>query len=50
VPDRRRAADLVAREAGTVDATRVAWSRHDPRPQDVEELARQIEAAAGSHG
>jgi DNA-binding transcriptional regulator YdaS (Cro superfamily) len=45
-PDRRRAADLLARvardrdaERVSADATNVAWSRRDPATADAEELA-----------
>jgi hypothetical protein len=48
VPDRRRAADLVAREAGAAEATRVAWARPEPGPDDVRELAGEVESASGS--
>jgi hypothetical protein len=48
VPDRRRAADLVAREAGASDATRVAWSQVEPGPEDVRELAREVESGSWS--
>jgi len=54
VPDRRRAADLVAvAAAGEVGdepataATRVAWAPPPPGPADVESLARSVESAAG---
>ena len=44
-PDRRRAADLVGRVAPglAVPARGIAWSRLDPRTQDVEELAARVE-------
>jgi hypothetical protein len=48
VPDRRRAADLLAR---TVDdsgigreATSVAWSPHEPEPEEATALAGRAEA------
>jgi hypothetical protein len=46
VPDRRRAADLVARLAGPEaagDAQRVAWSQPAPQPDDVSSLADEVE-------
>jgi hypothetical protein len=55
VPDRRRAADYVARAAETrgsdvavVDATRVAWSKHDPQPPEVTALADRVETTLGN--
>jgi hypothetical protein len=51
-PDRRRAADLVARLASpeVVDeATRVAWARPAPGPGDVESLAADVERTSGTH-
>jgi hypothetical protein len=55
VPDRRRAADYVARAAETrgsdvsvVDATRVAWSKHDPQPPEVTALADRLETTLGN--
>ena len=50
-PDRRRAADLVARLASpeVVDeATRVAWARPAPGPADVESLAADVERTSGT--
>lgn len=50
VSDRRRAADYVARVAGARgsdlavgDATRVAWSKPDPQPPEVNALADRVE-------
>ncbi len=54
VPDRRRAADYVARAAGTrgsdvaVDAIRVAWSEPDPQPPEVTALADRVETTLGN--
>jgi hypothetical protein len=55
VPDRRRAADYVARtvaegggDAVADDATRVAWSATEPGTATVEELADRVEAKRGS--
>ena len=51
-PDRRRAADLVARLASpeVVDeATRVAWARPAPGPADVESLAADVERTSRTH-
>jgi hypothetical protein len=54
VSDRRRAADYVARAAGTrgsdvaVDATRVAWSKSDPQPPEVTALADRVETTLGN--
>jgi hypothetical protein len=55
VSDRRRAADYVARAAETrgsgvavVDATRVAWSKHDPQPPEVTALADRVETTLGN--
>lgn len=55
VPDRRRAADYVARavaEGGgdvvAAEATRVAWSATEPATVAVEELADRVETTLGS--
>jgi hypothetical protein len=55
VSDRRRAADYVARAAGTrgsdiavVDARRVAWSKPDPQPPEVTALADRVETTLGN--
>jgi hypothetical protein len=52
VHDRRRAADYVARAAesdvAVVDATRVAWSKHDPQPPEVTALADRVETTLGN--
>jgi hypothetical protein len=55
VPDRRRAADYVARtvaergrEPVADDATRVAWSATEPAKPAVEELADRVETTLGS--
>jgi hypothetical protein len=49
-PDRRRAADLVARtlddDALAGEATRVAWSKREPVPDDARELAGRVEERA----
>lgn len=52
VPDRRRAADYVARTVGhdsrdtaADDARRLAWSAPDPQPPDVVALADRVETA-----
>ena len=51
-PDRRRAAShagrLVGQTAVAVDAARVAWSRGDPGPRDVDALADRVEQEAGA--
>ena len=53
-PDRRRAADLLARVAGTRDrgglaaeATRIAWAPPDPTVDTVEELAAHAARESG---
>jgi hypothetical protein len=55
VSDRRRAADYVARAAGTrgsdvavADARRVAWSQPDPQPPEVTALADRVETTLGN--
>jgi hypothetical protein len=55
VPDRRRAADYLARAAGTrgsdvavADARRVAWSQPDPQPPEVTALADRVETTLGN--
>lgn len=47
-PDRRRAADLVARLVPTEAeaATRLAWAPPEPEPPEVEQLADRIERGA----
>lgn len=42
VPDRRRASDLVARLAGSAEATELAWAPPPPEPSDVERLAERV--------
>ena len=53
-PDRRRAADLLARVAGTRDrsglaaeARRIAWAPPDPTADTVEELAAHAARESG---
>ena len=55
VPDRRRAADYVARavgedgsDAAAEDARRLAWAAPDPQPPEVVALADRVEATSGS--
>jgi hypothetical protein len=55
VPDRRRAADYVARAVGhdgaepaAEDARRLAWSAPDPQPPEIVALADRVEATSGS--
>ena len=54
VPDRRRAADYVARAAArrgsdsAADAIRLAWSAPDPQPPEVAALADRVEATTGA--
>lgn len=53
VADRRRAVALVARLLPRPDSTQttaaeIAWSKPDPSPEELEELASQIEAQLGS--
>jgi hypothetical protein len=47
-PDRRRAADLARRVVGSGElaaaASRLAWSRPEPAPEDVEWLAARVES------
>jgi len=54
-PDRRRAADYVARavgergsESAAEDARRLAWSAPEPRPPEVVALADRVETTTGS--
>jgi hypothetical protein len=55
VPDRRRAADFVARAVGdgsthsaADDARRLAWSAPEPQPPEVVALADRVETTRGS--
>jgi hypothetical protein len=55
VPDRRRAADYVARTVGedgprsaAEDARRLAWAAPDPQPPEIVALADRVETTSGS--
>jgi len=55
VPDRRRAADFVARAVGNdgpdpaaEDARRLAWAAPDPQPPEIVALADRVETTSGS--